>query len=115
MSMTRRGVLAAMTAGLLMMGTAPAAAVRSPASQSAIHGTVTNAHGLPVHGAHVALENSHHHIVATATSGEHGGFHFPHVVPGHYTVRASKPHVGHGSASVIVFHGHTSGVHVVLR
>ncbi len=81
----------------------------------AITGTVTDVHGQPVHDALVTLEDLHHHVVGTTSSDNHGEFDFPHVHPGHHTVNASKRHVGHGSAGVLVQAGHTATVHIVLQ
>lgn len=81
----------------------------------AIAGVVTDAHGHAVAGALATLEDAHHHLVAKTTTDAHGRFQFSHLRPGRYIVRASKPHVGHGSAVVDVHAGHTSHVHIVLR
>lgn len=81
----------------------------------AIAGVVTDAHGHAVAGALVTLEDAHHQLIAKTTTGHDGRFQFPHVRPGRYIVRASKAHVGHGSAVVDVHAGHTTHVHIVLR
>lgn len=89
--------------------------VAPPHHTGAIAGTVTDGHGHAVADAQVTLEDGHHHVIAKTTSDQHGEFHFPHVPAGRYTVRANKPHVGHGSAVVDVHAGHTAAVHIVLR
>lgn len=100
---------------LTILGTSPASAGGPHPTTGVIEGTVTNANGNPATGAHVSLLDAQHHVVATTTSNQHGEFHFPHVVPGHYTVQAVGRHLTHGSAGVDVHAGHTATIHIVLH
>ena len=100
--------------GFGVMAALPAQAQRGQ-STGAIAGTVTDAHGHPIHRAHVTLENLHHQVLDTTSSDLHGEFEFHHVHPGHYTIKASKRHFGHGSTGVDVHGGHTANAHIVLQ
>ncbi len=103
-------------ATVAMAGWSGAGAAASPPHHlGAIAGTVRDTQGHPVHHANVTLEDAQHHVIANTTSNEQGHFHFPHVHPGHYTVRAVKPQVGHGSAPADVQAGHTTIVNIVLH
>lgn len=106
--------LVALVLGLLTLSTNPAEAV-SRRITGAIAGIVTNSHGHPAANVPVTLETAQHHVVAATHTNEHGAFHFPHVIPGHYTVGATGHHNTHGAAAVVVHAGHTATVHVVLH
>lgn len=108
-------LLAVLLAGTAILWTRPVHAGGPHPSTGDIQGTVSDVHGHPAAGVHVRLEDGQHHVVGTTTTDPHGEFHFLHVAPGHYTVRAVGRHRTHGSAAVDVHAGHTVTVHIVLH
>ena len=82
----------------------------------AVAGVVLDEHGERVADATVRLVHARtHRVVRTVHTDRKGRFGFRHVRVGHYSVQASKRHVGVGAARISVRHHHVTHVRIVLH
>lgn len=109
-----KGAPVLLLAGALLAGE-PAAAQDAAREPARVVGRVTDGAGNPVKGASLELVADADGSRATASSGETGGFEFPRVAAGTYTLRAERAGFAAGSTRVTVAPGERHTVIARLR
>lgn len=109
-----KGAPALLLAGALLAGE-PVAAQGAAAEPARVVGRVTDGVGNPVKGATLELVADADGTRATASSGETGGFEFPRVRAGTYTLRTARAGFTEGSTKVTVAPGERRTVIARLR
>ena len=101
--------------GAALLGGEPAAAQGAAAEPARVVGRVTDGAGNPVRGATLELVADMDGTRATTSSGETGGFEFPRVAAGTYTLRTERDGFREGSTRVTVAAGERRTVIARLR
>lgn len=86
--MGRKTVLALLLCAAVTLTVAPLLPARQP-GMGTLAGTVVNAKGRPVAGAHVVMQSAAGNMPQATTTNSQGRFFFPQLTHGYYDVRAT--------------------------